>query len=111
MRTLATIALLALPIEASAEMKVSARITLDGITVSISGAHKEQVEEGDYCKLLSTATKQARKVWKCDMLKLCNSNMKIPEWIEEETRANQTPSPASACYTRSETDQSEPPAS
>ncbi len=69
MRALITIALLALPIEAFAEMEVNTRISLEEITVTISGATADDVSSGRYYELLSQATRDAREAYMCDLLK------------------------------------------
>ncbi len=60
MKALLLATLLALGSSAYAEMKVSAKETLEGTTVTITGATREDVRNGSYEETLRIATTQAR---------------------------------------------------
>ena len=79
--------LLCLPLAVSAEdcadqqssIKISTRISLEGVSVSLTGATREDISCGRYQELLSQATKEARSAWLCDMLDRNCDREPVPE--------------------------------
>ena len=55
---------------ASAEMKLTVRVSIDGPSVTVSNATEEDLKSGKLNQLLTEAAKQARQAWRC-LLKSC----------------------------------------
>ena len=60
--------LLLLTTMAHAEMKVTVNVSINGPSVTISGATEEDIEGGKFWRLLSEATRQAKAIWRCKMM-------------------------------------------
>ena len=56
---------------ASAEMKVTVNVTLEGLSVTISNISPDDVEDDKLKDLLSKTVKQAKQGWKCDLHNRC----------------------------------------
>ena len=65
---LITASLLLLATAANAEMKVTAIVSMNGPSVTISGVTEEDIESGKFWNLLSEASEQAKKIWRCAIM-------------------------------------------
>ena len=68
---------------ASAEPKVTVRVSVDGPSVTVSGATAEDLKTGKLERMLSEAVNQARRVWRCDLARKCNGRP-VPKWAKPD---------------------------
>ena len=68
---LIAVSLLLVSTLASAETKLTVRVSIDGPSVTVSDVSEEDLKSGKLKELLSEAVKQARQVWLCDMARRC----------------------------------------
>ena len=68
---LIAVSLLLVSTVASAETKLTVRVSIDGPSVTVSDVTEEDLESGKLKELLSEAVKQAKRVWLCDMANRC----------------------------------------
>ncbi len=69
--TLATLLLLPTCLIAEDNMKISVRMSLQDVSVSVTGATEEDIESGLYKELLFKAGREARDAWKCAIHDRC----------------------------------------
>ena len=62
---IAAACLLLASMPASAEMKLTVRVSIDGPSVTVSNVTEEDLKSGKLEELLTEAAKQARHAWYC----------------------------------------------
>ena len=62
------VSLFLLATAANAEMKVTASVSIEGPSVTISGATEKDIESGKFWNLLSEASEQAKAIWRCAIM-------------------------------------------
>lgn len=68
---------------ASAETKLTVRVSIDGPSVTVSDVTEEDVKSGKLKELLYEALKQAKRAWLCDMANRCVATSRRPGFLNK----------------------------
>ena len=93
---LIAVSLLLLATAANAEMKVTVNVSINGPSITISGATEEDIESGKFWNLLSETSEQAKAIWRCAMGSGCVTKeeedaARVAEELDRKARCIEAP--------------------